>query len=78
VRGRFVHVVLNGLYWGMYNLTERPDAAYMEEYFGGDKEDYDALNALEPVDGDSLAWYEMMEIADAGLDVEANYQNIGI
>jgi len=76
VRGRFVHVFLNGLYWGMYNLTERPDAAFMEEHFGGDKEDYDVLNSLEPVDGDSLAWYEMMEIADAGLDVEANYQNI--
>ncbi len=76
VRGRFVHVFLNGLYWGMYNLTERPDAAYMEEYFGGDKEDYDAMNVLEPVDGDSLAWYEMIEIADAGLDIEENYQNI--
>jgi len=76
VRGRFVHVFLNGLYWGMYNLTERPDAAYMEEYFGGDKEDYDALNALKPVDGDSLAWYEMIEMVDAGLNIEENYQNI--
>ncbi len=76
VRGRFVHVFLNGLYWGMYNLTERPDAAYMEEYFGGDKSDYDAMNVLKPVDGDSLAWYEMIEIADVGLNIEENYQNI--
>lgn len=76
VRGRFVHVFLNGLYWGMYNLTERPDAAYMEEYFGGDKEDYDALNSLEPVDGDSLAWYKMVELADNGLTSDSAYQNI--
>ena len=75
-RGRFVHVFLNGLYWGMYNLTERPDAAYMEEYFGGDKEDYDALNSLEPVDGDSLAWYNMVAIADNGLAEDTAYQNI--
>lgn len=76
VRGRFVHVFLNGLYWGMYNLTERPDAAYMEEYFGGNKTDYDALNSLEPVDGDSLVWYEMIELADAGLTNDEAYKSI--
>jgi len=75
-RGRFVHVFLNGLYWGMYNLTERPDAAYMEEYFGGNKTDYDALNSLEPVDGDSLVWYEMIELADAGLTNDEAYKSI--
>lgn len=76
VRGRFVHVFLNGLYWGMYNLTERPDAAYMEEYFGGNKTDYDALNSLEPVGGDSLVWYEMIELADAGLTNDEAYKSI--
>ena len=75
-RGRFVHVFLNGLYWGMYNLTERPDAAYMEEYFGGNKTDYDALNSLEPVGGDSLVWYEMIELADAGLTNDEAYKSI--
>ncbi len=37
-RGHYVHVYLNGMYWGIYNLHERPAAPFMEEYFGGDKD----------------------------------------
>ena len=43
--GRFVHVYLNGLYWGQYHLRERWNAAMMAEYYGGIKEDYEAVNA---------------------------------
>lgn len=43
--GRFVHVYLNGLYWGQYHLRERWNAAMLSEYFGGKKEDYEAINA---------------------------------
>ena len=32
--GRFVHLYLNGHYWGLYNLVERPDAAFSAAYFG--------------------------------------------
>jgi hypothetical protein len=41
--GRYVHVYLNGLYWGMYYLHERPDHAWAAQMFGGEKEQYDAL-----------------------------------
>ncbi|MDH3676304.1 MAG: CotH kinase family protein, partial [Anaerolineae bacterium] len=37
-RGRFVHLYLNGLYWGLYNLVERPDSAFTAAYFGGQEE----------------------------------------
>ena len=57
--GRFVHVYINGTYWGQYHLMERPNAAFMASYFGGEKEDYDALNAGSPVDGTRQAWDEM-------------------
>lgn len=43
--GRFVHVYLNGLYWGQYHLRERWSAAMMSEYFGGMKKDYESINA---------------------------------
>jgi len=43
--GRFVHVYLNGTYWGMYHLRERWNAAMASEYLGGSKEDYEAINA---------------------------------
>src|SRR5690606_33766357 len=38
VHGTFVHLYLNGLYWGVYNLIERPDASFHAAYFGGDKD----------------------------------------
>lgn len=43
--GRFVHLYLNGLYWGQYHLRERWNAAMLAEYFGGQKVEYEAINA---------------------------------
>ncbi|RZN90146.1 MAG: hypothetical protein EVB10_03235, partial [Verrucomicrobiaceae bacterium] len=43
--GRFVHVYLNGQYWGQYHLRERWDAEMASNYFGGKKEDYDAISS---------------------------------
>lgn len=43
--GTFVHVYLNGLYWGMYNLCERPNEDLSSTYYGGDPEDWDSINA---------------------------------
>lgn len=62
--GRFVHLYWNGTYWGQYHLLERPDAAFMASYFGGDKEDYDALNAGRTVDGTGEAWSTLIQVAD--------------
>ncbi len=41
--GRFAHLYINGLYWGMYYVHERPDDAWAAEVFGGTKEEYDCL-----------------------------------
>ncbi|QDU89160.1 CotH protein [Pirellulimonas nuda] len=41
--GEYVHLYLNGLYWGLYNLHERPDDSFAAEYCGGDKDDYDVV-----------------------------------
>ncbi|MBN2269736.1 MAG: CotH kinase family protein, partial [Sedimentisphaerales bacterium] len=42
-RGLFAHIYLNGLYWGMYYVHDRPDHAWAQEMFGGDKEEQHAL-----------------------------------
>ncbi|MEM8583440.1 MAG: chitobiase/beta-hexosaminidase C-terminal domain-containing protein [Bacteroidota bacterium] len=39
-RGTFVHLYVNGLYWGLYNPVERPDESFTSSYLGGDKEDW--------------------------------------
>jgi len=38
--GTFVHLYINGKYWGLYNPCERMDDDAMAIYFGGDGEDY--------------------------------------
>ncbi|MGE3310250.1 MAG: CotH kinase family protein [Limisphaerales bacterium] len=54
--GRFVHVYLNGLYWGLYNLTERPAEDFSASYFGGAPEQWDAVNSGEVKNGSLTDW----------------------
>ncbi|MFC2137099.1 CotH kinase family protein [Bacteroidota bacterium] len=54
---KFAHVFINGLYWGLYNISERIDGDFMESYLGGDNDDYDVIKDYEEnVDGNSSAW----------------------
>ena len=45
LHGRFVHVYLDGTYWGHYHLMERPTNSYMASYLGGEREEYEAVNS---------------------------------
>jgi len=74
--GTFVHLYIDGLYWGVYNVVERPNAAFMADHLGGEKEDYDSLNSLKVLDGDRQAWDAMQAMAAAGLSTPAAYQAI--
>jgi hypothetical protein len=38
--GRFVHVYVNGTYWGQYNAHERLEDSFLAGYLGGATEDY--------------------------------------
>lgn len=78
---RFVHLYLNGLYWGLYNPSERTDATFAASYFGGRKEDYDTIfsdpsTVARAHDGDKNAWNEMMRLARAGLASPEAYARI--
>ena len=42
-RGRFVHLYLNGIYWGLFQIEERPEANFAASYFGGTDDDYDVV-----------------------------------
>lgn len=64
--GRFVHLYLNGVYWGVYHLRERWGAAMHARYLGGTPEDYESINGNwnvggwaepgVPYDGDGTRW----------------------
>ena len=45
--GRWVHLYINGMYWGVYNVHERPGDAFAEEYYGGNKDDYLVVKGWE-------------------------------
>jgi hypothetical protein len=64
-RGRFVHLFLNGLYWGLHNLHEEPEAAFAAEWFGGAPEEYDVIKHTgdNVLDGDPRAWNAMLRLA---------------
>jgi len=71
----YIHLYLNGLYWGLYHAIERPNAAFFAEHLGGDEEDYDVLQHKNgTVDGNRDAWNAMMAIAQQGLASPAAYQ----
>jgi hypothetical protein len=75
--GDFVHLYINGLYWGLYNLTERPQSSFAAAYFGGDKDGWDALSAGDPVgDSSTAAWEAMLDLVRQGVETPAAYQRL--
>jgi hypothetical protein len=63
--GTRMHLYINGVYWGIYNPVERPDASFAASYYGGDKDDWDALNTGTAVDGDLTAWNTLVSLSQA-------------
>lgn len=74
---RFVHLYINGIYWGLYNLSEKITNDFMESYLNGDEEDFDVVKDHgDVVDGDRNAWNKMFSIAKSGFSNNTNYQKI--
>ncbi len=48
-RGRYLHLYINGVYWGLYNVVERPDSGFAESYLGGASRDlWEGQNSGSP------------------------------
>jgi len=75
-RGRFVHLYLNGLYWGLYNLTERPSGPFLAGLQGGQPSDYDSRKANKVLGGDTNAWDRLFAMANAGVTNAAAWQEV--
>ena len=84
--GIYVHLFINGLYWGIYNIAERIDDNYCKEHFGGKKSDYDVVkvdetngNRTEAGDGDLDKWNEMLAmVRQAAYDDRSYYRLQGM
>ncbi|MCH2059747.1 MAG: lamin tail domain-containing protein [Verrucomicrobiales bacterium] len=73
-RGRWVHVYLNGIYWGMYQIDERAEANYGETYFGGDEDDYDVVKSFGGVtDGNRSSYQRLWQKWQGGFTSNADF-----
>lgn len=80
-RGRYYHLYLNGMYWGLYQTEERADADYAETYFGDSENDYDVIKVSvegwpyfnEATDGTMDSWQELMNRCGRGFTSNTDY-----
>lgn len=62
----YVHLYINGLYWGLYSPAERTDDAFLAAHLGGNREDWDIIRDFnELYRGSRTAYDEMFTLADA-------------
>ncbi len=74
-----VHVYINGIYWGMHILHERPDDNFAASYLGGFSEDYDVLKHTvnEVVNGTNESFRELSQTLGTSGDLsDEDYQRV--
>ncbi|WP_435893869.1 lamin tail domain-containing protein [Oceaniferula spumae] len=65
VSSNWVHLYINGKYWGPYNTHERPDGEFAELHNGGDEDDYSVIkNPGELIQGSKAAWDALMSLCN--------------
>ena len=76
--GRHIHLYINGIYWGLYNLHERPDHRFAAAYFGGDADNYDCIkhDRNQIINGSNATFTELLNIVESGLASNERYQLI--
>ncbi len=86
--GRGVQVYINGLYWGLYIMTERPTEDFAIDHLGSDEGGYEILEApsgygasttMDIVAGDQSvleAWDTLFSLANGNLSSAQAYRDI--
>jgi hypothetical protein len=74
VHGIFVHLYLNGLYWGLYNLLERPNEDWASSYRGGSAGSWYVVNQRGSVGGSDDRFKKLLDLFEhGGLDDPERY-----
>ncbi len=80
----YVHLYVNGFYWGVYNPSERPDDSFLYQHDQREevpqstrKEDWDVVKDFnELFRGNRQAWDQLMSLANSGLSSVTSYQRL--
>jgi hypothetical protein len=82
-RSRYYHLYLNGMYWGLYQTEERPEARYAQSYFGGKEDEYDVVKVdaesdhnIEATDGSLDSWHVLWDMCQNGFASDTDYFKI--
>jgi len=85
VNALYVHLFLNGMYWGMYNIAERVDGQFGKDHLGGKKDSIDVVkieesggNHHEAAEGNLDAWNEMISVVGKATDDAYYYRLQGL
>ncbi len=75
-RGRFAHLFLNGVYWGVINVIEHLDNKFAAEHFGGARAEWDVVKDYNELsDGSRASWDQLLALAGtSSFSSEATYQ----
>ncbi len=74
---RYVHVVINGLYWGVYDASEHIDDDYISGHQGGQPTDWEVVSDfVDPDPSATSPWKNMFAAAALDLSVQANYEAV--
>lgn len=71
-RGNFVHLYVNGLYFGLHNLTERLEDDWFADHLGGNKSDWLIKDDLS---SGVSRWSEMMTVLNEAITTNTVYEN---
>ena len=75
--GQWIHLYLNGIYWGMYNLHERPDEHFAQDYLGGEKADYDVIkHNTDVVHGSYARYQQLLDATSQNLRLQERYDAV--
>ena len=77
VHGRFVHLYVNGLYWGLYNPVERPDHVLCRHLFWGRQDGMGCDQRRRPCRRkQTTTWNSMLSQIRLGMGSIDAYQKI--
>ena len=74
--GKYIHLYINGMYWGLYNATERIDGSFVEAYLDGDKDDADVMTDDGLNEGDTVTWNQALGLSRSDLSSRLAYQDM--
>jgi hypothetical protein len=81
--GNYYYLFINGQFWGIYNIDERPEANFGASYFGGTAEQYDTIKTsgdtgytTYATDGSIDAWFRLWQQATNGFPDLDSYMRV--